>query len=414
MGSWALAKPAIGTETWERERLEALVRLDVLDTPPEPEFDRVARLVKNIFEVDIAIVSMIDAHRQWYKACIGLGIGEVARRDSFCTLTIREAGPVVAPDATLDPRFADNPYVRGEPYIRFYAGMPLRTSDGHAIGTLCAIDHQPRQFGDRETAILRDLADVVMAEIELRQLASTDVLTGAASRRAFGEDGANAVALSRRHGNPLSCIAIDLDHFKRINDTYGHAAGDRVLAAAADAIRRSLRQSDSFARIGGEEFAILLPHTGRAGAMDVAEKLREKIEAVTVEVGAVTIGITASFGVAELDGETADIDALLARADTALYEAKSTGRNKCVAWRGAGSGVAPGRRVLKAGKIKTDGASRAIDCSVRFLSERGARLNVSSTADVPAAFTLAILGGQAERLCTVVERKERSLDVEFG
>jgi diguanylate cyclase (GGDEF)-like protein len=400
-------------DDWERGRLEALDRLDVLDTPPEAEFDRVARLIKNIFDVNIALVSMIDAHRQWYKACIGMPVSEVPRKDTFCKLTIREAEPVVVADTTKDPRFSDSPYVTGEPHIRFYAGVPLRTSDGHAIGTLCAIDDRPRPFSDRDVAILRDLADIVMTEIELKQLATTDVLTGAMSRRAFKEDGGNAVALSLRHKTYLSCVAVDLDHFKRINDTYGHAAGDKVLVAASNAIRESLRQSDRIARIGGEEFAVLLPHTNRAGALEVAEKLREKVESTVVEIGAVNIGITASFGVAALDIATRDIDTLLAHADAALYEAKNTGRNKCVAWRNIHADAGARRRVLKAGQVLFNGRRSAIDCTVRSLSDAGAGLDVSSTLGIPSVFTLAIRADGFETACQVVSRTERYIEVEF-
>lgn len=402
----------VGTEAWEQERLDALGRLDVLDTPPEPEYDRIARLVKNIFGVNIAIVSMIDAHRQWYKACIGMPVGEVPRGDSFCTLTIREVGPVVAPDATKDPRFADNPYVKGPPHVRFYAGMPLRTAEGHAVGTLCAIDYQPHEFGDREVEILRDLAGVVMSEIELRQQASTDVLTGTLSRRAFRDDGSNAVALSQRHDNSLSCIAVDLDHFKKINDTYGHAAGDKVLRIAAQLMRDNLRQSDMVARIGGEEFAILLPHTGLAAAFDVAEKLRQRIEAAVVDIGDNrTIAVTASFGVSELGGEAKDIDSLLARADTALYEAKATGRNRCMAWPTAEATVR--RRVLKVGEIHAGEGGPTVDCTVRFLSETGARLAVSNPADLPVIFTLVIPTEKLERLCRITHRADQYVEVAF-
>lgn len=406
-------RPPDGSDAREASRLEALGQLALLDTPPEPEFDRVARLIRNIYGVSISIVSMIDSHRQWYKACIGMPVSEVPRADSFCTLTIREMEPVIAPDATKDPRFADNPYVTHEPHIRFYAGMPLRTAAGHVIGTLCAIDYEPRPFGAREIEILRDLADIVMAEIELRQLASTDVLTGALSRRAFKEEGAIAAALSQRHGNQLSCIAVDLDHFKSVNDTHGHAAGDKVLAAAAAAIRESLRVSDRIARIGGEEFAILLPHTGLAQALEVADKLREKIAATSVDIGAVRIGITASFGVAELDSATGDIDTLLAHADTALYEAKFSGRNRCTAWQGVNAGMAVRERVLKGGKIRVDGRRDTIDCTVRSLSLAGAGLDLSSATDVPSHFRLAILGEAREQPCRVRERSERHLDVEF-
>ncbi len=397
----------------EEARLEALDRLDVLDTPPEPEFDRIARLIKNIFGVNIAIVSMIDAHRQWYKACVGMPVSEVPRKDTFCTLTVREAVPIISTDAALDPRFSANPHVVGEPYVRFYAGMPLKTSDGYVVGTLCAIDDKPRDFGPSDIEIMSDLADIVMAEIELRRMAGTDILTGTLSRRAFKDDGATAVALSLRHQNNLSCIAVDLDHFKQINDTYGHAAGDKVLVAAANAIKASLRQSDRIARIGGEEFAVLLPHTSRAAALEVAEKLRANVEAAAIDIGTRKVGVTASFGVASLDIATKDMDTLLAHADAALYEAKSSGRNRCVGWRSQQPEMSVRRRVLKAGRVEFNGRQSTIDCTVRSLSEVGAGIAVSSTVGIPKDFILGIPADGFEKKCHVTSRTERQLEVEF-
>ncbi len=397
----------------EQARLQALDRLDVLDTPPEPGFDRIVRLVRNIFGVEIALVSMIDSHRQWYKACIGMRVSEVPRKDTLCSLTMGQEEPLISTDTTRDIRFSENPYVTGEPHVRFYAGIPLRTSDGMVIGTLCAIDSRPRDFGSGEVAILQDLAEIVMAEIELRQLASTDMLTGAMSRRSFRDDGANAVALSLRHDTPLSCIAIDIDHFKRVNDDFGHTAGDKVLVATSAAIRESLRQSDRFARIGGEEFAVLLPHTDRAGALEVAEKLREKVAAKVVDTGAAKLSVTASFGVACLDSATKDLDTLLACADTALYQAKRSGRNRCVGWRGPENGSAVRRRVLMAGQVRWDDRQSAVDCTIRTLSQTGAGIDLSSTLGIPSIFTLAINAEDRDVECRVVLRTERHLEVEF-
>jgi hypothetical protein len=139
------------------ERLEALDCYDLLDTPPEPQFDRVVRLIKDIFNVPMAIVSAIDGHRQWYKASEGLAAREVPVRDTFCRHTILDTRALVVPDATKDSRFAGNPSVTAEPHIRFFAGMPLTTPEGHNIGTICAIDTQPRQFDERQRRILRRL-----------------------------------------------------------------------------------------------------------------------------------------------------------------------------------------------------------------------------------------------------------------
>jgi GAF domain-containing protein len=182
----------------EAARLQALDRFDILDTPREASFDRIARLIRTVLDVPIAIVSVFDGHRQWYKACEGLATSEAARKDTFCRYTILQDGPLVVEDATKDLRFADNPHVRNDPHIRFYAGVPLRTRDGHNIGSVCAIGHTPRQFGERETAILQDLTDLAMEDLELRAHASSDALTGVLARRAFLEQGGRAFALAQR------------------------------------------------------------------------------------------------------------------------------------------------------------------------------------------------------------------------
>src|SRR5689334_19870629 len=121
------------------DRLEALERYDILDTPREKPFDRIANLIQAIFDVPIGIVSMIDGHRQWYKASTGLPNNEADLKDTFCRFALEGSAPLVIPDATKDHRVSNNPYVAGDPNIRFYAGVPLRTKDGHNIGTVCAI-----------------------------------------------------------------------------------------------------------------------------------------------------------------------------------------------------------------------------------------------------------------------------------
>lgn len=405
---------AMDEDSIEAGRLEALNRFDVMDTPREDAFDRITRLIRNIFDLPIAIVSMIDGHRQWYKAYEGLDNREVGRNETFCKHTVQELMPVVVPDARDDVRFAQNPSVTGDPHIRFYAGVPLRTGDGHNIGTVCAIGYEPRQFTARETAILSDLAQLAMDALELRQLVAVDGLTDTLSRRAFKEQGAHALALAQRHKHNLACIAFDLDHFKSINDRYGHAAGDKVLTAVAKACREQLRGSDLFGRLGGEEFALLLPHTDRSSMIDVAEKLRNAIGEVVVHQGLSKVDVTASFGMAALDAQTPEIDTLLANADAALYQAKAAGRNRCIAWRPANDAPkSPRRRVLKAGRIVFNNRMSSIDCTVRTLADDAAGLDVTSAVGVPEIFNLAIRSDGFETRCRIVSQTERHIEVEF-
>lgn len=153
----------------ETERLNLLHALDLLDTPAEPVFDRITRLVAQILNVQIALVSLVDTDRQWFKSRVGLEVSETPREVAFCAHTIMQTHPMIVTDATQDARFKENPLVTESPNIRFYAGIPLRTSGGLAIGTLCAIDSKPRQLSGDETSILIDLAELVNKEIQLRE-----------------------------------------------------------------------------------------------------------------------------------------------------------------------------------------------------------------------------------------------------
>jgi len=303
----------------ESARLEALERYDVLDTPPEAAFDRITRLTKKLYGVPVAIVSFIDGHRQWYKASTGLAINEVAREQTFCQHIIADERPLVVQDATKDPKFQHHPFVVNDPNIRFYAGVPIKTHDGHNIGTLCIVDTVPHDFSSGEIAVMEDLAHVVMEALELRLTANTDSLTGAISRRAFKAEVDHAAALALRHHHDLSVVAFDLDHFKSINDTYGHAAGDAVLKKTVTSCAGQLRNTDLIGRMGGEEFTVLLPNTSQASALQVTEKIRAAVEQQRIVCRDKVIKLTASFGVASFDYNVRDVDTLGPNAPTRRF-----------------------------------------------------------------------------------------------
>lgn len=151
----------------EEERLAALRALDILDSDPEDRYDRITQLALRLFEVPIAYVAMVDANRQWFKSCFGLPFTETAREVSFCGHAILEEDVLVIPDATADPRFADNPMVVEPPRVRFYAGRPLRAGDGHKVGTLCLMSQEPREFGEGDRELLEALAGVIERELQL-------------------------------------------------------------------------------------------------------------------------------------------------------------------------------------------------------------------------------------------------------
>jgi len=187
----------------EKLRLKTLRGLGLLDTAPEARFDRLTRLAKHLFDVPIALVSFVDDTRQWFKSRQGLEACETPRDVSFCAHAIHGDDVVEVVDASEDPRFAENPLVTGAPHIRFYAGAPLISSEGHGLGTLCVIDRQPRRLNADERLALRDLADLVMLEIEqagqrernrdlraAKQLA--DVIARAQAKFINGESGQGA------------------------------------------------------------------------------------------------------------------------------------------------------------------------------------------------------------------------------
>jgi len=183
--------PAAPLPPDELDRLSMLDALHLLDTPPEPVFDRVTRLASRMLDVPMAMFSLVDADRQWFKSRVGLDAGETPREYAFCAHAIGMSTPLVVQDALEDGRFSDNPLVNGPPKIRFYAGVPIRTTAGLAIGTLCALDTKPRTLSEDEAGLLNDLAAILTKEVQYRermavareQLARSNEVLGASEAR---------------------------------------------------------------------------------------------------------------------------------------------------------------------------------------------------------------------------------------
>jgi GAF domain-containing protein len=153
----------------EARRLAVLNAYQVLDTPPDPTLDTLTRLASRLIGVPVALVSLVDERRQWFKSRHGLQASQTPREVAFCDHVVRSGEPLVVEDALADPRFRDNPLVTGDPYVRFYAGVPLRVPQGVVLGTLCAIDHQPRTLDAEQLQTLRELGDLAVQQLVLHQ-----------------------------------------------------------------------------------------------------------------------------------------------------------------------------------------------------------------------------------------------------
>lgn len=259
----------------EQERLRALRSLDILDTHSEERFDRLTRVARRMFNVPIALVSLVDENRQWFKSCPGMPIRETSRDISMCGHAILGEEVFVIPDTLNDERFSDNPMVLGEPHIRFYAGRPIHTIHGFRIGTLCLIDYRPRIFDDQDLQDLNDLASMVESELTAIELATMDELTKLSNRRGFIMLAEKYLNYFTRHKIAATLVFMDLNLFKAINDTYGHDEGDQALQTFAQAIKETGRSSDIFARLGGDEFVVLLAGTQLKQAEVYLQRLRE-------------------------------------------------------------------------------------------------------------------------------------------
>lgn len=306
----------------EAARIQVLHDLKLLDSAPEERFDRLTRLAKRLFNVPIALVTLVDKDRQWFKSCVGLDVAETPRDVSFCGHAILQDDLLLVPDATEDERFHDNPLVTGTPNIRFYAGYPLTVPHGNKMGTLCLIDTKPRQLDDEERALLRDLAGMAEQELVAVQIASMDELTLLSNRRGFKQLAQHALDACARLNRPATLLFFDLNDFKQINDLYGHAEGDSALKTFADVLRIAFRESDVVGRLGGDEFVALLTGSSHIETNLVMSRLKDILEErnATLHRG---YAIRFSVGQIEYDAHRHEsVDKLLADADGAMYSHK--------------------------------------------------------------------------------------------
>lgn len=310
----------------------------VSDVDEDAGLASVAALMRAIFDAPVAAFALSEPERPGTRLRARVEDGD-RPEVRFCRHAVLDRRALAVEDAAADPAFASHPAVTGPPHVRGFLGVPVTSAEGYAIGAIGVMDPRPRRFAPDAAALLRRFGELVAALTELRRLANRDLLTGTLTRRAFEDSARREIARCRRHGTPASLALFDLDHFKAINDTFGHAAGDDVLRTVALTCTEALRESDALGRVGGEEFAILLVGAGPAEARATLERLRRAIEAARI-LARPDLVFTASFGAVAFAPRFVGLADWMAAADACLYAAKRAGRNRCVI---EGDAAAPGR-----------------------------------------------------------------------
>lgn len=459
----------------EQERILAVKKLSILDTKNDHDFDDLVKLATLIFDVQIATVTILDSHRQWFKASEGLEVKETPRDISFCTHAIQESEPLIVNNTALDDRFSSNPLVTSKPHLAFYAGIPIRDSNHFAIGTFCIMDSKPRQLTEKQINILKKLAsqaenlillriernkyrelnmeieslyselakseerwqfaidgsgdgvwdwdiqnnqtylskrmlgyadgeiantfegwaslihpedydDVVnklnnhlskitvdfksehrmlckdksykwisikgiivsydedghpkrmagtysdisgdkkIEEVMWRQ-ANYDLLTGLPNRRLFFDRLKEDIKKASRANQKFALLFIDLDGFKAVNDRYGHKAGDSLLIQVSQRITQCIRESDTFARLAGDEFTIITRNISSNDCLTVVMNKILQVINTPFQLGVHNVTISASIGVSIFPDNSTDSDDLVSMADSAMYVAKANGKN---------------------------------------------------------------------------------------
>lgn len=315
-------------------RLSVLRDLAILDTPPEPAYDEIARLASTCCRSPIAAVNFVDHDRHWTKASVGVEGGQgasVSADLSFCAATVvTDGGVLTLEDTSKSEEWKTHPFVTGPPSIGFYAGASI-VSAGEPIGVVCIFGDEPREVDREEQEALVALANQVSTHLELRKrnadlqdLAVTDPLTGLANRTLLFDRLEMARAQHDRNGTDVGVLFCDVDDFKLVNDRWGHELGDLLLCQIADRLQKASRSGDTVARLGGDEFVLVCPSLGKPEELDTIVQRIERIVHTPDPQADEDVALAArlSIGAAILrQGESAA--SLLGRADAAMYVAKS-------------------------------------------------------------------------------------------
>ncbi|MEA5473883.1 diguanylate cyclase [Synechococcus sp. CCY9201] len=323
----------------EADRLRALRRYQILDQPPSQAFDQITQLTSQLFGVPIAVISLVDEDRQWFLSRTGLEARQTDRQVAFCAHAICEPDGLVVEDASLDERFRDNPLVRDDPSIRFYAGALLTSEDGHNLGTLCVIDRKPRQFNAAERTLLRNLAQMVMEQLEQHRR-QVDILPEHERQLfQFLRSGGNEFERSRRFQRPLSLLQLSL------SQPLQEPLRCQVIAR----LERELRDHDRVASPAADRFCVLLIETDATEARRLEERLRDLVAAIGAPEATspeTSPAPTVSAGLTTIDPADQNFEELWDRSVLLLHQDPEAPPGPA-APAGAAAGSAPVRTILQ-------------------------------------------------------------------
>lgn len=327
----------------ETARLAELHSYGILDTTADPKFDDISELTRRIAGSDIGIITLVDSDRQWFKSCVGAPLGQqqTPRDISFCGHTILQRDPLIINDARQDPRFAENPLVTGEPFIRFYAGFPLISANGFVIGSLCAISSQPQQLSEQQIDSLRRLASLTMKQLEFlrestllatnRKGQEVEQLRSLLSQRLSSLDRLISrdqmlqmldLIFSMELDSPFTLLRCSFRDYERVNSTLGGIIAEEYINEAARRVLASIPRSASVARFSDAELVVLLPYVK---AQEEVRMVAERILAFTNHIyrsGKQSLSMALSVGIAIHRQNYDSAEAILADTSMAVRMAR--------------------------------------------------------------------------------------------